>query len=88
MNKDFTEHAKKIFEDTKKYQIGHWYQDNFTVCTIQDKKGKILSVGASKRNPQCDEWNEERGDTISFIRAVRLMDNGWYDDGEEADVVL
>ena len=88
MNKLLLDKATWIRDADDLYETEFWEQGNFVVCTIQRKSDQeIVSVGVSKRNPECDAHDEERGNVIAFIRAVREMD-GWETDDKDVEISL
>jgi len=46
---------------------------NFTICVFieKGKKEPRVRIGATKRNPNCDEDNPERAKTIAYERALK-----------------
>lgn len=46
---------------------------NFTICLLTDGLDRIKSFGVAKRNPNCDEPDEERGKEILLARAVKKL---------------
>ena len=46
---------------------------NFTVCLLVDGHKRIKSFGVAKRNPNCDQFDSERGKEIALARAVKKL---------------
>lgn len=69
MNKKLASAVEKAQD---RYTPQYWADGNFTACILLDD-GAICAVGVSKRNPNCDEYIEERGRFIAFVRAVKHL---------------
>lgn len=71
------ERLQKKIEDivtspTKKTHV--FTQGNFTVVVIMDSlKIHPVAVGVAKRNPNCDEFNAERGREIALAQAAKSL---------------
>ena len=69
MNKKLATAVEKAKD---RYLPEYWTDGNFAACILLDS-GTICAVGMSKRNPNCDEYLDERGRTIAFVRAVKNL---------------
>ena len=74
MNKKLEETFKKV--NNGNYTFSFHHDGNFTVCLLYHstpKKGKLVAVGVTKRNPNLDEYDETRGENIALARAVKKI---------------
>lgn len=62
----------RITELSNEFEPLYHTQGNFTVCLLRDKKGIVVSIGVTKRNP-IDRKNKDTGRYTAFNRAVRHL---------------
>ena len=65
--------VSKIERTTSKLKPTFHRDGNFTACILLGPRGKIVSVGVAKRNPNQDPDIPERGQEIALARAVKKV---------------
>ena len=68
MNKRLQKKIDEILPDTDFFNQG-----NFTIAVVLGGHGGVKAIGVAKRNPNCDEFNAERGREIALAQAAKSL---------------